>query len=284
MTTPQGISLVPGHAGWARRPRLVVIDVDHTLIRSDHTLADATVDAVHRIRAADVEVVLASSRPPGSMRQYLEPLGLVEPALFVGLQGAFVGAFDANGALRTQATFPLDHEIALAAATAGHEFGLATNWYTADGWFVDRVTDAEVRESQLARMQPRSVTDMGMLPAPLKLLFIGDHPEQIDLLRPLLPDSVTVEVSKATYFEVTASGVDKATGVEVVAAKAGIALTDTVAIGDGRNDLGMFRRAAGAIAPANADPAVRAEADYMTASNDDDEVAIALNWLAELPR
>ncbi len=283
MTTVRGITLSPGRTGWERRPGLIAIDVDHTLIRSDHTLAQPTVDAVRRIRRAGVEVVLASSRPPGGMRQFLDALGLIDPAVFVAFQGTFVGSFDAEGVLTAHATSPLAREVALAAARAARSVGLGTNWYTADGWFVDRITEAVKHEAHLVRMEPQLVTDLETLPTPLKLLFIAERSGQIDAVRPLLPDSVTAETSNPRYLEITATGVDKATGVRVAAARSGIDMADVVAIGDGRNDLGLFRRVGGSIAPANADPAVLAEADYLTASNDDDGVAMALDWLAELP-
>lgn len=281
--TAAGIVLLPGRNELISRPRLVAIDVDHTLIRSDRSLAEATVDAVAEARAAGIVVALASSRPPGGLWLYLEALGLIEPAAFVGFQGALVGAFSATGDLTVHATSPLDVGDALAAAAVARTVGLVTNWYTADGWFVDALSAPVQQEAAIVNMQPKLVTDMASLPAPLKLLFIADRPGQIDQLVPRLPSSVTAETSNPAYLEVTAVGVDKATGVRVAAARSGIELRDVVAIGDGRNDLGLFRRVGGSIAPANADPAVLAEADYLTASNNEDGVAIALRWLADLP-
>jgi hydroxymethylpyrimidine pyrophosphatase-like HAD family hydrolase len=56
-----------------------------------------------------------------------------------------------------------------------------------------------------------------------------------------------------------------------------------VAIGDGHNDVALFRRVGFSIAPANAHPDVIAAADAATASNDDDGVAAALDALCDLP-
>ncbi len=284
MTPSHEPALRPGRTASHRRPGLVAIDVDHTLIRSDRTLAEATVDAVRDARAAGIHVTLASSRPPGGMWQYLQVLGLTAPATFVGFQGALVGAFDSTGALSVHATSPIDAADAHAAAEAARSLSLSTNWYTADGWFVDALTASVEREASIVRMTPEVVADLSVLPAPLKLLLIEERPGQVEALRPLLPVTVTAETSNPAYLEITAAGVDKATGVQVAAEREGIQLTDVVAIGDGRNDLGLFRCAGASIAPANADPAVLAEADYVTASNDDDGVAVALRWLTSLPR
>lgn len=284
MTTSPGIALLPGRIGLQRRPRLVAIDIDHTLLRTDKSLADATIGAVRRARAAGIAVTLASSRPPGGMRTYLEALGLAAPAAFVAFQGALVGGYDAAGGLDVYATSPLDVDDARAAAAAARSVSLATNWYTPDGWYVDALTAPVAEEARIVGMQPEVVEDLGTLPAPVKLLFIEDAPGRIEALLPSLPASVEAETSNPGYLEITAVGVDKATGVRVAASREGIELADVVAIGDGRNDLGLFRRVGASIAPANAHPSVLAEADYLTASNDDDGVALALDWLSGLPR
>lgn len=284
MTTSSAITLLPGRTGLRRRPRLVAIDIDNTLLRTDKSLADATIDAVRRARDAGIAVTLASSRPPGGMRPYLEALGLAAPAAFVGFQGALVAGYDTEGGLDVYATSPLDLDDARAAAAAARSVSLATNWYTSDGWYVDALTAPVAAEARIVRMQPEVVEDLSTLPAPVKLLFIEDAPGRIEALLPFLPASVEAETSNPGYLEITAVGVDKATGVRLAASREGVQLADVVAIGDGRNDLGLFRRVGASIAPANADPSVLAEADYLTASNDDDGVALALDWLSGLPR
>lgn len=262
---------------------MVAIDVDHTLIRSDGSLTDATVDAVTEAQAAGIVVTLASSRPPTGLWSYLAPLGLTEPAGFVALQGALVGTFDVARALTVHATYPLDARDAMTAVASAQAAGVVTNWYTATHWYVDALTEPVQREAAIVKMQPKLVSDLTRLPVPLKLLFIAPRSGSLEELVSHLPNSVDAEVSNPAYLEITAAGVDKATGVRIVAERSSISLEDVVAIGDGRNDLGLFRNAGGSIAPANADKSVLAEAGYLTASNNDDGVAIALRWLATLP-
>ncbi|MGX5770372.1 HAD-IIB family hydrolase [Microbacterium trichothecenolyticum] len=281
--TDEGICLLAGGNALTARPRLVAVDVDHTLIRSDGSLSQTTVDAVGEARAAGIVVTLASSRPPAGLWRYLEELGLIEPARFVALQGALVGTFDGAGVLTVQGTSPLETIDAVTAAAAAQSVGVVTNWYTATDWYVDALTEPVQREAAIVKMQPKLVSDLTRLPAPLKLLFIARRSGCLEELVSQLPNFVDAEVSNPAYLEITAAGVDKATGVRIAAERSSISLQDVVAIGDGRNDLGLFRNAGGSIAPANADESVLAEADYLTASNDDDGVAIALRWLATLP-
>jgi len=265
------------------RPRLVAIDVDHTLLRSDRTLAQETVAAAQVARAAGIQLTLASSRPPGGMWQYLQALGIVAPSAFVGFQGALVASFDADGRPSVIATTPIELAVAGQVAEAARSLGVATSWYTPTGWFVDEVTDEIAHEGSIVGMAPQLVADFDGLEAPVKILFIARHPEEIEALRRVMPASVTAETSNAAYLEITARGVDKATGVEVIAGGLDVPFSEVVAIGDGRNDLGLFRRVGTSVAPANADPSVLAEADYIAPSNDADGVAATLRWLAGLP-
>jgi Cof subfamily protein (haloacid dehalogenase superfamily) len=266
-----------------QRPRLVAIDIDHTLIRSDRTLAPATIDAVREARNASIEIVLASSRPPRGMWPFLRDLRLTAPTPFVGFQGAVVGTFNRVGVFASVAQHPLALADARAATAAARSLSIATSWYTPDNWFVDEDSKGIKREATIVGIAPR-VMDLKHADAPVKLLFIVERPERLHELQRRLPRTVTAETSNPAYLEVTAQGVDKATGVAMVASRADIPMSEVIAIGDGRNDLGLFARVGTSVAPANSDPTVLAAADYITASNDDDGVAKTLRWLVTLPR
>ena len=81
------------------RIRLVALDVDGTLLTSDHRVTEATRAAIDRVRARGVEVLLATSRAPCALRTVLDALGLLEPAVFVSCQGALLGSYDPRGRL-----------------------------------------------------------------------------------------------------------------------------------------------------------------------------------------
>lgn len=277
----------------ARRPRLVAIDVDGTLIGSDHRLSGATIAAVRDAVTAGITVTLASSRPPAAMRAFLLELGLTTPALFVSCQGALVGAYEITGELRVHVNRPIPAEVARAAAGIAHRAGAAVNWYTGERWAVERMTTGVAWEASVVGIEPEVLGgaeggqegDAGFdtLSAPEKLLLILDDPADAPAITDLLRASVAVESSHPRYLEVTAPGIDKSTGIRVIAEAAGIRPDEIVAMGDGHNDLGLFDYAGLSVAPANARPEVLARADYLTGSADDDGVAAALRWLAALP-
>ena len=88
------------------------------------------------------------------------------------------------------------------------------------------------------------------------------------------PTVASITQAGLGYIEICPPGVDKATGLAVVATALGVDPDDVLVFGDMPNDLPMFAWAGfGRVAVANAHPLVRAAADEITASNDDDGVA-----------
>ena len=265
-----------------RRPALVAIDVDGTLLRSDHTLAPRTVRAVRAATDAGILVALASARPPRALAVFLDELGLLAPACFVACQGALVGSYDDAGRLEVIARTPLDAHDTAETVAAARELGLTVNWYAGERWLVDRITPGVEHESRVVGFGPEVVDRLDDLPAPEKLLLVSETNEAVraaERLASRLGDRVSVVASNEHNVEVTASGVGKAQGVRAVAERLGIASRDALAIGDGLNDLGLFDWAGASIAPANAHPLVRERADRVVPANDDDGVAIALEEL-----
>ena len=76
-----------------------------------------------------------------------------------------------------------------------------------------------------------------------------------------------------------AAGTDKATGIDAIISHYGFDISETMAFGDGGNDITMLRHAATGIAMGNADNNVKAAADIVTSSVDEDGIANILNGL-----
>ncbi len=262
------------------RPALVALDVDHTTITTAHTLSAATIAAVQRVTQSGTRVLLASSRPPRAMRDYLVDLGLTRPHPFVASQGAVIGTYSDDFALAIHEETPMDAAAALTAARTAVDAGLSVGWYTGEDWFTPHLDAGMRREADVVGFDP-DVHGLDGLPAPDKLLLIdlAGEPGRLDSIAAALPGALVGQRSNAAYLEITRRGVDKASAIARLAARWGVPRERIVAIGDGLNDLGMLRLAGIAVAPANADPEVMAAADYRTESNDDDGVAIALDSL-----
>ncbi len=264
----------------------MAIDVDGTLLTSRHEVTSATVEAVRRARERRTAVVLATSRPPAGIWPILERIGLVEPAVFIGSQGAIVGSFDTDGHLRVieQRSMPL--EPALMTARAALAAGLAVNWYSGAEWLVSHLDDQVRREARVVGFEP-AVSDLfSQSDGPDKILLVAPAGggAVLTALAGALPRGLQAQTSNPTYLEVTRSDVDKASALRALCEQRRIPPHEVVAIGDGMNDLAMLAFAGTAIAPANAHPKVLAAADLVTTSNDNEGVARALDALDSPPR
>lgn len=265
-------------AAGLRPPRLVALDVDGTLLTSDHRLSPATVDAVRRVRRRGVEVVLASSRGACALAPVALRLGLTAPAVVVASQGAVTGVFTADGALRAleQATIPVP--LAREVVSSARAAGLAVNWYAGMSWLVSAVDAGVANEARIVGVEPVVRDLLAEEAGPEKLMLVAPA-SGLGALRSIaagLPAGLRAQVSNPTYLEITRADVDKAEAVRRHCERLDIAPDDVVAIGDGPNDLGLFALAATSVAPASARAEVLAAATFVTSSNDDDGVARAL--------
>jgi Cof subfamily protein (haloacid dehalogenase superfamily) len=265
----------------AGQARLIAIDVDGTLLTSAHDVTERTNQAIRRVRAQGLDVVLTTSRPPAALWPILRRLDLVEPAVFIGSQGAITGSFSSAGDLRVIDKHPMPLELAGAAVAAALRAGLAASWFAGRQWLVSHVDDQVRREARIVEWEP-TVTDLNaQTSGPDKILVIApDHAAHLlGTLAATLPAGLQAQTSNPTYLEITRADVDKASALRTYCRGRGIAPEEVIAIGDGMNDLAMLAFAGTAVAPANARAEVLAVADHVTASNDADGVARALDAL-----
>lgn len=256
--------------------RLVALDVDGTLLTSDHRVTARTVVELARVRARGVEVVLSTSRPPRALLPILAELGLVQPAVFIASQGALTGSYAASGELSVLDREPMPVELARQVVRSAAAAGLSVNWYVAERWLVPGMDHLIGIESATVGTSPE-VADLGAeVEGPDKILLLAEATRPDISTAVEVPAGLVALASTPTHLEVTRADVDKAGALGRLCAGRGIGAAQVLAIGDGRNDLGMLRFAGIAVAPANAHPEVLAMADLVTEGNDDEGVAHAL--------
>ena len=135
--------------------RAVVLDVDGTVLRSDHTISPATREAVADLIGLGVPVILASSRNPRGLAPVEAELGISGQCL-VAFQSALTGrligrdADDFEVLDELPMELPRARNIALMASAAGYR----VNWYAGMSWFVDRVDDRVRREATITGEGP----------------------------------------------------------------------------------------------------------------------------------
>ena len=257
--------------------RFVISDVDGTLVDSDKSLADATVAAAGRLRAAGIPFTLISARPPSGIYWIAEKLDLKGPL------GAFNGGtlFDADGTIRERHVVPGDLVRSLLDLYAKHP---VSRWLFADGhWYATDGHEGHIaREVKSANQQPVLDADWApLLDRVDKLVAVSDDHDLLKTIaseaKAIAGDRATIVRSQPYYLDTTARAANKGDGVTALSKMFAVPLDATAVFGDQANDVAMFRRAGFSVAMGQADDDVKAEADEVSTSNDDDGVAHAID-------
>jgi Cof subfamily protein (haloacid dehalogenase superfamily) len=257
--------------------KLLVSDVDGTLVDKQKRLTPATIDAVARLRAAEVGFTIISARPRSGVAPLVAALGLDGPA----------AAFNGGLIFRDDGTIVTRHLIAPAVAagvlTAAREAPVDIWVFANDRWHATRGDGPHTAsERRAASQEPVVRTDFAdLLDRADKITLVSDEPEVLgallDRLRATVGKLATIAMSQTYYLDVTATAANKGAGVEALAAAFGVSLAETAVIGDQHNDLPMLERAGLPIAMGNAPDAVKAVARHVTDANDADGVARAID-------
>jgi hypothetical protein len=268
-----------GRVSGLDRLRLVATDLDGTIIRTDGTVSDRTRAAFAAAEAAGVGVVLVTGRPERWMRTIADDTGhrglavLSNGAVVYDLHEERIVAehlLDPAAAAEVVAALRSEVPGLVFAVERGGRFGHEPAWiprYTVP----DDVLVASVDELVAEPM--------------LKLLARHDELSGDELVARacrVVGTTATVThsgVGSVGMLEISGPGVTKATALARLAADLGTGPEGTVAFGDMPNDLPMLAWAGLAVAVANAHPEVRAVADEITASNDEDGVALVIERL-----
>jgi len=257
--------------------RLIVSDIDGTMVRHDKSLPDANIAAVARAKAAGIEVSLISARPPSGMMWIAKALGITAP------MGAFNGStiFGPDGAVLSAEH--LTREAVVEAFSLIDAPGV-TAWLFADGqWYSRDISNPHnAREFQSAGIEPMVGGDWtAFLDRADKIVGVCDVPETLAGIevraKAALGPRATVSRSQPYYLDILAPSGNKGAGISRIAELCEVSLTETAALGDQNNDLAAFAVAGLSVAMGQAPDNVRAAADHIATSNEDGGVADAID-------
>ncbi len=261
-----------------RKISLVVTDVDGTLVTSQKTLTPAAIAAAGRLREAGIAFSICSSRPPFVQRMLIEPLRLALPF------GGYNGGSIVNPDLSPVEQKFLPPEAASDTVTMLEQNGITSIWvFTGGEWLIrDRAGDYVDLEIHTIQTPPTVVASFdGRLDAVSKIVGASTDHDRIATAvaagQASLRGRATVLRSQAYYCDVTPPGIDKGRLVELLAERLAVPRDEIAVLGDMGNDVEMFHRAGFAIAMANATPDVKALAQAITLSNDEDGFAAAID-------
>jgi Cof subfamily protein (haloacid dehalogenase superfamily) len=264
--------------------KLLIADVDGTLVTGQKVLTDAACRAVDRLRAAGIELAITSGRPPRGMAMLVEPLELTTPV------AAFNGGMFVKPDLTTviqQSTLPL--EVAREVLDFLLQAGLDVWVYRDADWFIRKREAPHVdREQWTVKFEPTVTKDLSsVLERAVKIVGVSDDHGLVERTEAALRKRVAGHASAARsqpyYLDVTHPDANKGVVARYEAQALRLPVEQIATIGDMPNDVLMFSVGGVSIAMGNASPDVQRCARYVTTSNEEEGFAHAIDTFI-LPR
>lgn len=262
-------------ADGARATRtLVALDIDGTLVATGAAVPAVTAEAVRDVRRSGHHVVLASGRSLVGVLPVARELG-IDQGWVVASNGAVLArvgqGLPGGYQLETVHSFDVEPVVRLArTALPGVQIGVEEiGW----GYRVDRPF-----EPGLVNGQQRRVADPDLWSAPApRVILRGEG--VVELLEPLRALGVTPTPAGPDWVDVTPTRLSKATALEGIRERIGVGARQTLAVGDGVNDLEMLAWAARGVAMGHAPVAVIDAADEVTGTIEEHGVVAVLRTL-----
>jgi Cof subfamily protein (haloacid dehalogenase superfamily) len=257
--------------------RLMLADVDGSLVTQDKVLTDRAIDAVHRLNDAGILFAVTSGRPPRGMSMLLEPLALTTPI------SAFNGGMIVDDQMHTieQRVVPPDVVGPMIELMAS--YGLDVWVYQGADWLLQNDKGPHVdREAWTVKFPPKIVADYeGVTDGVSKITGVSDDKAKLDqateAARAKFGHQASAAQSQPYYLDVTNPDANKGDVVKFLASKYKLSTEEIATIGDMPNDILMFAHSGTSIAMGNAGPEVQRAARFVTTSNEDEGFANAVD-------
>jgi len=257
--------------------RLVISDVDGTLLNPEGDLSPVNYVAVARLQQAGVKFSLASARPRFGM-QWLVKMLEVRSAC-AGLNGAII--FSPGGEVHSE--LEVGGDLAEALLDRIRKRGFDVWVYTRDQWFVPKINGPHVRRNTDAlRTDPIRYDSLAEIVGPiLKLVAVSDMRDAMSScakeLQKHFGEFVSASASQAHYLDITRVGADKGKAAELIAMHESVPLEAVLSVGDSTSDVPMFGVTGKSVAMGQASMDVQHAASRITRPN----TANGFAWAAE---
>ena len=256
--------------------KLLLSDVDGTLVTKAKELTDRSIEAVHKLHDAGIHFAVTSGRPPRGMSMLVEPLALRAP--LAGFNGGLV--VEPGMDVIEERTIRQD----LVAPTIGLlEASALTVWvYQGTEWYIRDPEGPHVaRETHTVRFDPTVVDSFdGLETGIAKIVGVSDDFDAVAAAEAAaherLGEHVSASRSQPYYLDITHPQANKGAVVTFLARRFEISEDEIATIGDMANDVLMFARSGLSIAMGNAHREVQRAARHVTTSNEEDGFADAV--------
>jgi Cof subfamily protein (haloacid dehalogenase superfamily) len=261
----------------------VLADVDGTLITEAKVLTPRSIEAIEQLHERGVLFAITSGRPPRGMKMLVSPLEMRGP------MAAFNGGIIVRPDMTVLDELTVAADVAPAVIDVIRAQGLYAWIYRGTQWYVtDPHAPHAARESATVQFQPTVVPSYDvLLDRAVKIVGVSDDYDRVARCEAALHEQFGTRVSASRsqpyYVDVTNPAANKGVVVGRLSHHYQIPLEQIATLGDGANDVLMFERSGLSIAMGNASAEVRRQATYVTASNEDEGFARAVEQYV-LPR
>jgi Cof subfamily protein (haloacid dehalogenase superfamily) len=258
--------------------RLVVSDVDGTLVTKDKRITPAAIDAIRRIRERGIKFTVISSRPPQAIKVVGDVIGLTDPV------PAFNGGLLVGPDLKTVLHEKFLEKIVAERVLKRLQQSNVDIWvYTDTDWYVPSLTAPYVEhEIHSVKYEPTVLTDFNSIRKDriAKIVGVSENFDALAITEKKLQEefrgAISASRSQKYYLDITHPSANKGEGILLLSQLLDIPTSQIATIGDMQNDVYMFKKSRLSIAMGNATPDVQQQANYVTATNEDDGFAKAM--------
>lgn len=262
--------------------KMIAVDMDGTLLKDNKEVSQINKDAIRKACDAGVKVVVCTGRIFTSAKAYAKIVGSVAP--IIASNGAYIREKDKDEVVYEKT---LETDKLLKVVKMAKEQGFYPHIYTTNTIYTEKLifsskNYATWNESlaEKDRVIIEIVDDLNEIiqdgkHSIIKAVVMGDDINKLKALRNKIAEEVEVAImsSVRNNFEVTAFGTSKGKGVSILADFYGITKDEIICIGDSENDISMIEYAGLGVAMENSPEEIKAIADYVTDSNENDGVA-----------
>jgi len=263
--------------------KMLVIDIDGTLVKEDRSISEEDREALDRVRASGMQVALCTGRPVQSCIDIINQLSLDGYHIF--FDGAVISNPTRDEDICIRA---ISKDIVKQMIDYAHENNLELEFFTATDYYIERETWVSEARRKFFDIKPLLV-DYNEVADELTfirgMLVSKSHKQSNEAMEfdrrfqetlclswtmvPAFPDT--------DFIGIYASGVNKGRGVKFLASRMGISLDEIMAVGDHMNDIALLDVAGLAVAMGNAHDELKAIADHVTLDVKDNGLAAAIN-------
>lgn len=261
--------------------KAVFLDMDGTLLRSDHSVSEPTKEMIRGLTGKGISVVLVSARPLNAVLPTFRAIGLPAHTPVITLNGSYIveqeqPVFEAR----------IDPDVAARVTELVRPFKATIAYYLQREWYAE-VSDAWTDHEQRIMDVALGVAPIGELVQKWKTRNIGPNKMMVmseatnitgiqQHLRSIYNGQLNIYPSKATYLEVMDTRGSKVNAVRFISGKLGLTPAEIVTMGDNYNDVEMIQFAGMGVAMGNAPDDIKEKAGFVTDTNNNDGVRKAL--------